>query len=167
MPRYRKKPAGTPRKVGPPGLPGLAAYPRAVTITRICDVMALGFPLSAVLQMPGMPTVDLVMKWQRKDPAIRQAIAEAREMGADAMAEECLQIADEATPVSVQVAKLRIGTRLRLAGAWAPGTYGRPEQQTSPPVTVTINWAAMGVSLPKPAIEVSTAIDVPADESGE
>ena len=76
MPRYRKKPAGIPRKPGPPGPPGLAHYPRAFTVRRITEIMALGYPLSRVCQMPGMPTIDLVMKWQRADPSIRRQIQE-------------------------------------------------------------------------------------------
>lgn len=149
MPRYRRKPVGMPRKAGPLGPPGLAHYPRAITVQRIAEVMALGHPLSRVCQMPGMPTIDLVMKWQRADPAIRRTIQEARAIAADAIAEECLQIADDATPESVRVARLRITTRLRVIGAWAPEQYARSgtSPKTQQPVQVVIDFGAMGVRM--------------------
>lgn len=141
MPRYKKKPAGTPRRLCPPGPPGLAAYPRASTVRRIAEIMSLGYPLSRVCQMPGMPTVDLVMKWQRKDADIRRVFQEARAIGADAIAEQCIDIADEATNETVKVARLRISTRLRLLPSWAPQTYGKPEQQMSAQPQVILNFA--------------------------
>lgn len=140
---------GMPRKAGPPGPPGLAHYPRAMTVQRIAEIMALGHPLARVCQMPGMPTIDLVMKWQRADPEIRRSIREARALGADAIAEECLQIADDATPESVRVARLRISTRLRVIGAWAPERYARNGTSPKPQqaVQVYLDFNAMGVRM--------------------
>lgn len=160
MSRYRRKPAGMPRRPGPPGPPGLARYPRAMTVQRIAEIMALGHPLARVCQMPGMPTIDLVMKWQRADPTIRHTIWEARALGADAIAEECLQIADDATPESVRVARLRINTRLRVIGAWAPEQYARnPAAKNVTPVQVVINFGAMGVRPPDNATLLAHSTD--------
>lgn len=55
-----------------------------------------------------------------KDPW-KERIARARELGYDAIAEDCFDIADEAehTSESVQHAKLRIWTRTQLLAKWS------------------------------------------------
>ncbi len=73
--------------------------------------------------MPSLTTVS--MRWQLGDTELREQFRRARQMGADAIADECLQIADDATAESVRVARLRINTRLRVIGAWAPEQYAR------------------------------------------
>lgn len=147
MPRtYRKKVPGEPRRPGPGQ--GMVLYPRRTTVRRITEIMSLGHTLDRVCQMPGMPTRDCVMKWQRADPQVRRVIAAARAIGADALVEECLAIADDATEGSVKVDRLRINTRLRLAAAWAPEQYARaPAMKNSAPVQVVIDFGAMGVRM--------------------
>jgi hypothetical protein len=69
------------------------------------------------------------------------AIARAREIGYDAMAEDCLRIADDAAndwmetehgprlnAEHVQRSKLRIETRLKLLAKWNPKKYGERVQ---------------------------------------
>ena len=84
-----------------------------------------------------------VYLWMAKDPDLNTAIARARDVGYDAMAEECLDIADnagndwmerldpEGVPVgwqvngdSIQRSKLRIETRLKLLAKFNPKRYG-------------------------------------------
>jgi hypothetical protein len=69
------------------------------------------------------------------------AIARAREIGYDAIAEDCLRIADDASndwmetehgprlnAEHVQRSKLRIETRLKLLAKWNPKKYGERVQ---------------------------------------
>lgn len=153
-----------------PGPHGTSPYPRRFTLERIVELMLLGNTLRQICCMPCMPTFDLVMKWQQQDPEVKRVIAEARAYGAHALAEQTLDIADELldptsasddersidepsdrrapSMVDVAVAKLRINTRMRLAGAWAPETYARNanERKDNNNLTVVIDFAAMGVS---------------------
>jgi hypothetical protein len=84
-----------------------------------------------------------VYYWQEHDPDFAGRIARARVSGFDAIAEEAMEIADNATndwmernvgedvPASyvlnaehVQRSKLRIETRLKLLAKWDPKRYG-------------------------------------------
>lgn len=89
-----------------------------------------------------MPEWHTVYYWMDKEPEFSGAIARAREIGYDAIAEETLQIADDATNdymernggedapgyvlngEHVQRSKLRIETRLKLLAKWSPKKYG-------------------------------------------
>lgn len=96
----------------------------------ICTLLASGMSLNKICQredMPSMPTVGL---WTKENVDFLHKYTRAREAQADAIFDECLDIADEAANdilyddngqamlnnVSVQRAKLRIDTRFRIAG---------------------------------------------------
>jgi len=59
-------------------------------------------------------------------------IARARDLGYDAIAEDCFDIADgaEHTSEGVQHAKLRIWTRTQLLAKWQPAKYGDKQHVT-------------------------------------
>lgn len=59
-----------------------------------------------------------------------QAYGEALRLRADHLVRQCLPIADGATQETVQVDRLRIETRLRLAGKWDKAMYGDQRQIT-------------------------------------
>jgi hypothetical protein len=61
--------------------------------------------------------------WMDEDAGIASAIARAREEGFDAIADDCLAIADDRTdePASRRV---RVETRLKLLAKWDPKRYG-------------------------------------------
>lgn len=124
-------------------------YPRHRTLQAVTDQLAQGKTLSAVCEQPGMPSLSTLMRWQMGNAELRDEIRRARQMGADAIADECLQIADDATPESVRVARLRINTRFRVIGAWAPEQYARggASPKTQQPVQVLIDFGAMGVRM--------------------
>ena len=63
-------------------------------------------------------------RWVKKSAERAATYSRAREAGADALADETLQIADEAEPQTAQVAKLRIEARKWLAGKMNPAVYG-------------------------------------------
>lgn len=89
-----------------------------------------------------MPSDRAVRQWMETRPDVATAIARARVEGFDAIAEECLRIADDASndwmvmehgddkldAEHVQRSKLRIETRLKLLAKWDPKRYGEKLQ---------------------------------------
>ena len=84
-----------------------------------------------------MPSVTTVNGWKKKHPALSVAIACAREEGFDAIAAECLAIADDTRDDTISTDKgdfpnkewilrsrLRVETRLKLLSKWDPKRYG-------------------------------------------
>jgi hypothetical protein len=88
-----------------------------------------------------MPDWRAVYQWMEKDQEFATRIAQARETGFDAIAEETVAIADEGendwmrkndpdnpgyvlNGEHVQRSKLRIETRLKLLAKWSPKKYG-------------------------------------------
>ena len=78
-----KKPTGRPSKYDP-------------DIARImCEQLSDGIPLRQICrENEGFPAWRTVYDWMAKDANLSTAIAHARDIGYDAMAEECLMIAD-------------------------------------------------------------------------
>ncbi len=113
---------------------------------EICRQLAEGVPLREICRQDGMPEWRTIYDWMVKDDAavaagggagLSASIARAREIGYDAMAEDCLRIADDAAndwmetehgprlnAEHVQRSKLRIETRLKLLAKWNPKKYG-------------------------------------------
>lgn len=148
----RKQPAAIPNqpeqqqtaakpKIGRPSkyTPELAA--------EICERLGNGEPLRQICRDDHMPAWQKIYEWMGKDDALGErgtglsgAIARARELGYDAIAEECLLIADNprygekqvmtdqgtATTVEDMLGhrKLQIETRLKLLAKWNPKKYG-------------------------------------------
>jgi len=108
--------------------------------TRICEMLSEGIPLREICRGQGMPPWRTVYSWMDRDADLAASIARARELGYDAIAEECLRIAD--TPQSGKKVtmsedgmtetvedmlghrKLQIETRLKLLAKWNPKKYG-------------------------------------------
>jgi hypothetical protein len=83
-----------------------------------------------------------VNKWMDKIPGFEVSLARARRSQYDAMADECVAIADEEfeTNEQVQRARLRVETRLKLLAKWDPQRYGdRLIEDKEVRVTVTVN----------------------------
>ncbi|HEX8415238.1 MAG TPA: hypothetical protein VF637_15350 [Sphingomicrobium sp.] len=85
-----------------------------------------GEPLTRICTDSNMPSRASVYSWIESDEQFAGRFRAARARGVHALAEECLTIADEPTNDPVQVAnkRVRIDTRLRLAGKWLPKEYG-------------------------------------------
>ncbi len=85
-----------------------------------------GEPLSRICNDSRMPSRRAVYDWFDADADFAAQFRAARARGVHFLAEECLTIADEPTTDPVQVAnkRVRIDTRLRLAGKWLPKEYG-------------------------------------------
>jgi hypothetical protein len=124
-----------PKKIGRP-----SKYSPAVA-QEICEGLAEGTPLREICRRDHMPEWRTVYDWMARDEALSAAIARARDIGYDKMAEECLQIAD--TPVQgskivetddgkvmytredmLGHRKLQIETRLKLLAKFNPKKYG-------------------------------------------
>jgi hypothetical protein len=111
-----------------------------VIAQQICELLSEGVPLRVICRMEGMPAWRNVYFWMARDPDLSAHIARAREVGYDAIAEECLQIADtpqmgqkqtmsdEGSTTTIEDMlghrKLQIETRLKLLAKWRPEKYG-------------------------------------------
>lgn len=116
-------------------------HDRAKLVPAICKRLATGEPLAVICRDLSLP-IRTVHEWRETDAAIKAQFDEARDLGYDAIARECLQIAD--TPVEGEEAKydesgalverkvgdmlghrkLQIETRLKLLAKWDPRRYG-------------------------------------------
>tara|TARA_Y100000310_G_scaffold315129_1_gene365354 strand:- start:635 stop:1111 length:477 start_codon:yes stop_codon:yes gene_type:complete len=105
---------------------------------EIIERLADGESLRAITALDHMPVKTTVINWLNADRDFLVRYARAREAQADAIFDECLDIADDSTgDVSVddkgklvfngevvQRARLRVDTRLKLAGKLRPEKYG-------------------------------------------
>jgi predicted secreted protein len=131
----------TPKKTGKP-----SSYSKEIA-QEICERLSDGEPLRQICRSDGMPAWRTVYDWIYKDDALgadgtglSTAIAHARDVGYDAIAEDLLNIAD--TPLIGEEEtssnngltitrkdmlghrKLQIETRLKLLAKWNPKKYG-------------------------------------------
>ena len=92
----------------------------------VCERIANGESLGKICRDKDMPDKSSVTRWLAADEGgeLRNQYTRAREEQADAIFEDCLDIADDATPEDVQKARLRIDTRKWMAGKLRPKKYG-------------------------------------------
>lgn len=128
MPDIKPKKMGRPSKY----TPELAA--------EICERLSNGEPLRQICRDEHMPAWQKIYEWMAKDNELSGAIARARVLGYEAIAEETLLIADTpkwgtketvgkdgATVTKEDMLghrKLQIETRLKLLAKWDPKRYG-------------------------------------------
>ena len=86
-----KRKRGRPKKIG--------LYSPAIA-RELCEKLSEGIPLREICRKPGMPAWQTVYDWMNRYPDLAAAIQNARDIGCDNLAEECLSIADN----------LRLGT---------------------------------------------------------
>lgn len=139
---------------------------RPEILEEICDRLAKGEPLAVICRDEHMPSDRTVRRWMESQEFGREvssAIARAREVGFDALAAECLEIAEDGShdykhkkrrdgedyeefdAEHVQRSKLRIETRLKLLAKWDPKRYGDKlalAGDESAPLTVVIRKPA-------------------------
>lgn len=129
---------------------------RETLVSEICARLSAGEPLAQICRDMHMPAVRTVAEWADASPEISASIARARLEGFDALAAECLAIADTpmlgveekvtpavknqqgdvVMPESIEVKrgdmlghrKLQIETRLKLLAKWDPKRYGDKQQ---------------------------------------
>lgn len=124
----------TPKKTGRP-----SKYTPEIAV-EICERLSDGEPLRQICRDEHMPAWTSIYSWAAQDKNLSERIAQAREQGYDAIAEDLLAIAD--TPLMGETEtsssngltitrqdmlghrKLQIETRLKLLAKWNPKKYG-------------------------------------------
>ncbi len=112
----------------------------------ICRQLADGEPLRSICRDSAMPDKATVLRWlaDKEKADFRDQYVHAREMQADALFDEALEIADDATGdittgkddketvnhENIQRSRLRVDTRKWAAGKLAPKRYGDKLQHT-------------------------------------
>ena len=113
----------------------------------ICERLGEGEPMRQICRLEGMPAWRTVYHWIEENPDFAARIAHARARGYDAIAEECLEIADDrrydtrlsgagenerevANAEWIGRSKVRIETRLKLLAKWDPKRFGEKVEQT-------------------------------------
>lgn len=111
------------------------------TADAICERIGEGEPLRQICRSEGMPAWRTVYLWMEQNEEFAAHIAQARARGYDAIAEECLEIADDkrhdtriigadggeheaANTEWISRSKVRIETRLKLLAKWDPKRFG-------------------------------------------
>lgn len=108
----------------------------------ICAGLAEGHSLLSICEAMGIDHAT-ARRWESEIPEHATNSTRAREIGCHALADQCIDIADQAArdwvPVKdnegniidikvdgehVQRSRLRIDTRMRLIGKWLPKVYG-------------------------------------------
>ena len=113
---------------------------------KICERLAEGETLRSVCRDPAMPDKATVLRWLADEAktGFRDQYAHARDMQADALFDEALEIADDASGdwstdkdgkkvldhENIQRSRLRVDTRKWAAGKLAPKVYGDKIQHT-------------------------------------
>ena len=86
-------------------------------LIAICDDVANGKTMSAAAKERGI-TPSAVRKALLRDDTLFQLSSHARELGCDALADQCIEIADN-TELDPQDRRIKIDTRIRLIGKWS------------------------------------------------
>lgn len=96
-------------------------------------------------------------------PETRAALSRAREYGAHQLVEQALEIADEATILDVQVARLRVQTNQWVAERWNAAEMGTKPAGASLTVNIgSLMLDALRQPIPAPSA-IASAIAIPAD----
>ena len=94
-------------------------------IDRLCDEIASGRSIhNLAASEKWCPSEASIYRQMAKDEAFRFAINAARAAQQEREVDECIRMADEATPEDWQVVKLRIWARQWRASKLAPKKYG-------------------------------------------
>jgi len=110
----------------------LATLPEA-TCERLGEWLASGRTVASFARAEGL-SVRIVDRWLSR----REDLREARVIGHDTLASECLDIADAATSETVAADKLRIDTRRWLLSRWSPERYGDAKASGDSGATVVV-----------------------------
>lgn len=104
----------------------------------ICSQISIGRTLRELCREPGMASFVTVYDWIAADSEFALRFARARDIGADAIATDALEIMDmeperddkgKIDPAAVAWQKNRAELRLKLLAKWNPKLYGEKIQQ--------------------------------------
>jgi hypothetical protein len=113
------------------------AAKRAEILAAVTASLEQGIPLTVAVRSIRAPR-STVYDWLKADPVVQEAIRQARDLGYDHIAHQCLAIADDRSEdvvfdadgnphpngAAVLRAKVRIETRLKLLSKWDVNRYG-------------------------------------------
>lgn len=135
-----KTPAKKAEKAPEQRKPGRPSTYSQEVAEAICERIANGEPLREICRDEAMPPWRTVYDWQTAHPEFSARIAHARELGEEAIIQDCLTIADtpligeevEESENGLKVKrgdmlghrKLQIETRLKLLAKWNPRKWG-------------------------------------------
>lgn len=123
----------------PPGRP--STYSDEVG-AAICERIALGESLRSICRDDAMPSLASVFLWLKNKPGFSEQYVRAREVQADTLADEIIEIADESANDTyvdddgnvktntevVARSKLRVDARKWIASKLKPKVYGDRQQ---------------------------------------
>lgn len=87
-----------------------------------------GKSLRSFCAQPGMPKRQTIDDWRAKDPDFGSVFARAMKASADVLADMAQDEVEDATPETVQVAKVRSDFYMKRAACKDPSTYGTKAQ---------------------------------------
>jgi hypothetical protein len=130
-----------------------------------------GEPLTQICADKRMPSRRTVYEWIEADEGFAAQFRAARARGVHALAEECLTIADKPSKDAVEATdkRIKIDTRLRLAGKWLPSIYGEKVDVNHTGEVVTRHDLSAYSADELDALEklIAKASDVAGDQGGE
>ena len=115
-PRTKSRSTQVPAKIGRPTQYSIE------WAERFCDLIAEGRSVAVICAGPDMPSQQSVYTWLKQDEDFLERYA--REAQADKYFQEIIEIADAATPETVNVARLRVDSRKFTVARLAPKKYG-------------------------------------------
>lgn len=98
-------------------------YSQAVA-RRICERLAEGEPWFSICNTDDLPCYGSLYTWSERYPEFAEAVARARQQGADYCADKALAVAEGSTKDTVQQDRLLVSTLMRRAAVIAPRTWG-------------------------------------------
>jgi hypothetical protein len=146
-------------------------------IDQIVERISNGEPLRQICRSDGMPSWRTVYDWIDADKEFAARFARARELGEEAISQECFAIADDGRSdmyldadgrerfdtEHIQRSKLRIETRLKLLAKWNPKKWGEklaiggaPEL---PPVASAIDVSGLSTAALAEILKAKDAAD--------
>jgi len=91
---------------------------------RICERLAKGEPWSTICNTDDLPCYASLYDWSERHPEFAEAVARARQQGADYCADRALEVAEGATKETLQQDRLLVSTLMRRAALIAPRAWG-------------------------------------------
>jgi hypothetical protein len=123
----------------------------------VFSMIADGKPITHVARDMNITTIDFYA-WAEKTPERSRALAHARELAAHRLAEQGLEIVDNATPQTANLANIQARYRQWLAGKWNQQHYGESKNQVT--VQLSINTAHLQANRVNAVNDHSNVIDV-------
>ena len=147
--------ADEPKKRGRP-----QSKPDQKIMDALIDHVSEGKTIRAFCRQKGMPCYGTIYSWRSKDEKFAERLARAREIGADAIAEEILEIIDTEPEFAEQWSetggskkrdaayvawrKNQGEMRLKLLAVWFPQTFGAhisDAPKDAQPITINVGKA--------------------------